>query len=395
MKNSFYQESVIKEQLIEFLKHADRLSMHEECYNFENVFSKYQNRKYTTLVNSGSSANLALLQAMLNLGYLVKGDTVAFTALTWATNVMPILQLGLVPYPVDIELDTLNSSSTLFQEAISNAPNKIKAFFITNVLGFCDDIDKIEEICKAQNILLIEDNCESLGTVYKGRKLGNYSLASTFSFFVGHHLSAIEGGAICTDDEELGQMLIMTRAHGWDRNLTSEKQKSLREKHNIDPFYDQYTFYELGYNIRPTEITGFLATKQLQFADEIISKRASNFKRLHDASLENADIVPLNVEHIEKVSNFAFPVIFREKALFEIYKKKFLEAGVEIRPVVGGSMLSQPFYKKYCESDAKSPNAELVHQNGFYLPNNPDLDEKEVATLGELLKAKVALPVNQ
>ncbi|MES2372503.1 MAG: aminotransferase class V-fold PLP-dependent enzyme [Bacteroidota bacterium] len=387
MKYSFFHESKVKDQLIEFLRNADRLSMWDECSKFEKEFSSFQNRKFSTLVNSGSSANLALLQAMLNLGLLKKGDKVAFTALTWATNVMPILQLGLVPVPVDIEITTLNSSNKLFKEAIEKSNDEIKAFFITNVLGFCDDIDEIASTCKEKKIILIEDNCESLGTVYKSKKLGNYGLASTFSFFVGHHLSAIEGGAICTDDEELNNMLIMVRAHGWDRNLSPEGQKKLRSEHEIDPFYDQYTFYELAYNLRPTEITGFLASKQLLYVEEIINKRAANFSLLHEAALHNPNIIHLEVGHLSQISNFAFPVVFREQESFEKYKTVFLKRGIEIRPIVGGNMVCQPFYKKYCDSSSYDIiNAQIVHQNGFYLPNNPDLDADEINLLKNLLK---------
>ncbi len=178
-----------------------------KCELFEKNFAKWQKRKYCVFLNSGSSANLAIIQALLNLRKIKKGDKVGFSALTWSTNVMPLIQLGLQPIPIDIELETLNVSSELVGKIIKK--HKIKMLFLTNLLGFCSDIDKIRSICDKSKVILIEDNCEALGTLYKGTKLGNYGLASTFSFYVGHHMSTIEGGAVCTDSERLANMLTL------------------------------------------------------------------------------------------------------------------------------------------------------------------------------------------
>ena len=227
IKSTFYKEENTKKALIQFISSAKKLSFGQECEKFERNFARYQERKYCIFFNSGSSANLALIQALLNLAKFQKGDKIGFSAVTWSTNIMPLIQLGLRPVPIDIELDTLNISSRTLQKVLR--ATSLKALFITNLLGFCDDIDTIKKICDKKNIILIEDNCESLGTIYKGRKLGNFGLASTFSFFVGHHMSTIEGGAICTDDRELAVMLKLVRAHGWDRNLNDYQKKLLRK----------------------------------------------------------------------------------------------------------------------------------------------------------------------
>ena len=156
----------------------------------------------------------------------------------------------------------------------------LKALFLTNLLGFCDDIDEIASICRSKKIMFIEDNCESLGTVYKGKKLGNWGFASTFSFYVGHHMSTVEGGAVVTDSEELDTALQLVRAHGWDRHLTEQKQLKIRLKHGVnETFYSRYTFYDLGYNFRTTEIQGFLGNTQLRYLDEIVKKERGIFMR--------------------------------------------------------------------------------------------------------------------
>src|SRR3989344_712644 len=154
---------------------------------------------------------------------LNKKDKVGFSALTWATNTMPLIQLDLDPVPIDISLKNLNICSDNLLSILENI--QLDALFITNLLGFCGDLDKISGVCNRKNIILIEDNCESLGSTLNDIKLGNFGLASTFSFYVGHHMSTIEGGMVCTDDKSLYEMLLMVRAHGWDRNLEYNKQK--------------------------------------------------------------------------------------------------------------------------------------------------------------------------
>lgn len=382
IKSTFLNESLVKKKLAEFILRTEILSMGKECQEFENRFANYQERKYAALVNSGSSANLALIQALVNLGLIKKGDLIGFSALTWATNAMPLLQNGLNPIPIDVEVDTLNMSSKTLLKTLKEC--KLQGLFITNLLGFCDDIDRIQQICKKHNILLIEDNCESLGTVYKGKKLGNFSLASTCSFYVAHHLSTIEGGIICTDDEQLANMLKIVRAHGWDRNLDQESQKILRKKYKVSDFYAKYTFYDLGYNIRPTEITGFLGNCQIGFINQANKKREQNFLKLAKViySQENK-YYPMRFDHIEFLSNFAVPVVCKSKKILEELLKK-CEGIIEVRPIEGGDMTEQPFFQKYLTNVNKSltnPNAKLIHNQGLFFGNNPDLTKKELKTL--------------
>ncbi len=380
IKSSFYNEKDTKIQLCKFIKKTNRFSIGEETEKFENNFTQYQGRKYCVFVNSGSSANLAILQSLLNMGYLQKGDSVGFSALTWSTDVMPLIELGLIPVPIDCELDTLNVSSRTLKNAIKHYP--IKVLLLTNLLGFCDDIDKISSICKHDNIILIEDNCESLGTVYKGKKLGNFGFASSFSFYVGHQMSTIEGGAICTDDRDLYIMLQMVRAHGWDRNLPKDIQKEIRVKHNMDrTFYSDFAFYELGYNLRATELQAFIGNVQLEYLPEIIKKREENFFTFSDEIYFEEDYYyPMRYNHIDTISNFAVPVICRSKEIHDMIIEKCRNI-VEIRPIVGGDMTKQIFYRKYVGNNKSMSNASLIHEQGLYFGNNPELTDKEIKTI--------------
>lgn len=388
IKSTFYSENIIKQRLIDFLINAKQLSMGEKCLEFETCFAKYHDRKYSVLFNSGSSANLALIQSMLNLGIISKPQKMAFSAITWSTNLMPVIQLGLSPIPIDVEIESLNVSSRLLKQTLKLYPD-IKAFFITNLLGFCDDLGVIKDICEANKIILLEDNCESFGTLYRGKKLGNFGFASTSSFFVGHHLSTVEGGIVCTDDYELYNMLKLVRAHGWDRSLDHNAQNKLRKKYEIDDFYNLYTFYDLAYNFRPTEITGFLGLEQLKHADEIIEKRFNNFKVLNEVAKTNEEIHALKVDNIERFSNFAFPVILKNKQNFSKYLNRFKKEGIEIRPIVGGNMAKQPFFKKYVNKEFNLPNSDRIHELGFYCPNNPELTREELMRIATLLHKNI------
>lgn len=379
IKSTFYKEKDTKKKLCTFINKSEQLSMGSECNKFETDFAFYQGRKHCVFLNSGSSANLAIIQALLNAGKIKRNDLVGFSALTWSTNVMPLIQLGLRAIPIDIELDTLNVSSRKLLSILEKY--NIKMLFLTNLLGFCDDIDEIKKICRKKKIVLIEDNCESLGTVYRGEKLGNYGLASTFSFYVGHHMSTIEGGAVCTDNEELSSMLNIVRAHGWDRNLSLENQSKIRDKFQVNStFYSRYTFYDLGYNLRPTEIAGFLGNSQLIYLDEIINKRQQNFKQMAVPIYQKTDkYYPIRFSHIDFLSNFAVPIFCKSQKIRDDLVAK-CEGKIEIRPIVGGDMTRQPFFNKYEKEFSDllgDSNAKLIHEQGLYFGNNPELTEEE------------------
>ncbi len=386
IKSTFHNEEETKRVLNHFIQNATMLSFGEQCQLFEANFAKYQGRKYAVFVNSGSSGNLAIIQALINMGKLKKGDKVGFSALTWSTNPMPLIQLGLVPIPVDVELDTLNVSPRTLQLTLKK--HKLKAFFITNLLGFCDDIAGIEKLCKQKKIILLEDNCESLGSVYKKKMLGNYSYASTFSFYVGHHMSTVEGGMVCTDDKEFATMLRIVRAHGWDRNLALEDQERIRNRFNVNStFYSRYTFYDLGYNLRPTEIAGFLGNYQLRFLDEIVQKRNENFMAVAPFIYSQKEkYYPVKYDHMNFLSNFAVPVICKSRKIRDELVKK-CKGKIEIRPVVGGDMTQQPFFSKHVKGlkgiTAKT-NAKLIHEQGLYFGNNPELTDQELQVIRDI-----------
>lgn len=384
MRSTFFDEERTRSALADFVRTAPRLSMGEQCAAFEQAFARYQGRRFAVLVANGSLANLGLIQALLNLGKLKRSDKVGVSAVTWATNVMPLLQLGLIPVAMDCSLAHLNVTAAELSKHIEG----LRAVFLTNVLSFCGDIDAIRLVCDEHDVMLLEDNCESLGTRYKGKLLGNFGLASTFSFFVGHHLSTIEGGMICTDDETLASMLLMVRSHGWDRSLPAEVQRSLRSSAGIDDFHARYTFYESAYNLRPTEITGFLGLLQLPMLEVTFVRREENFRRFHAAVQSRPDLYHrLSIDHIDRLPNFAMPIVMKSASLLKDTIRRFGAAGVEIRPIIAGNIAAQPFWKKLLPP-ASCPGADLIHRQGFYLPNHAGLTGEEVQHICGLLEQR-------
>lgn len=384
MKNTFINEFETKKKLAEFILQSNKLSMDVNCFEFEKQFAAFHETKHAILVNSGASANLILLQALLNLGRIKRGDKVGFSAVTWSTNVMPIIQLGLEPVPVDCEINTLNSMTNNL--ATAHEKHGLKAFFITNVLGLAGDLVSISEYCKTNGILLIEDNCESLGSRLNGKLTGNFGLAGTFSFFVAHHMSTIEGGMLVTEDEELAEMLVISRANGWDRNLSAISQKRMRQKHNIKSEFDaKYTFYDLAYNVRPTEITGFLGKVQLGYLEQNIRQREANFRVIEKMLLTNNDFVPLETSHMSFVSNFSFPFVCKTPQLRDYYIKEFAGAGIEIRPMIAGNMQLQPFFEKYSSNKDVLVGANHLHNSAFYCGNYPELSPTDIETISSCL----------
>jgi CDP-6-deoxy-D-xylo-4-hexulose-3-dehydrase len=233
-------------------------------------------------------------------------------------------------------------------------------------------------LARKRKILLLEDNCESLGTMLPDGQAGNFGLASTFSFFVGHHMSTVEGGMAATDDDGLAQMLRIVRANGWDRDLEPRHARRLRRRCRMDDFQARYAFYDLGYNLRPTEITGFLGLRQVRGIAALARAREENYLKAEAAINANPDFVPLERSHIKRLSSFAIPVLCRSASLRQAYAERFLRAGVEARPLIAGNMERQPFYAKYVRRHFSLPGADIVHHHAFYCGNRPDLSRSEL-----------------
>lgn len=356
------------DRLIEWLKTYPRLTKGNVTLEFEKKWSKWLGTKYSVFVNSGSSANLLMLYALIISGRM-KNNKVVIPGLCWATDLAPILQLNLQPILCDIDLGTLSIDlEELEKTFIEENPSTL---LLVSILGFSPKMNEIIELCKKYDVILLEDNCESLGTEYKGKKLGNFGLMTSFSTYFGHHISTIEGGIVSTNDDEMNDLLLSIRSHGWDRDLSSDKQKELRGKNNISDFDAFYTFYYPGFNLRSTDLQAYIGLGQLEKLDEIIEKREKNYKRFF-SEIKNDFWSPNMVGSL--TSNFCVPIIHPNK---ENIIKKLVEKGIECRPLVCGSMGRQPFYvDRFGVKPLK--NCDLVDNLGIYVPNNHSLTDDEL-----------------
>lgn len=378
VKNTIKKEEL--EELCHWILDDSRLTKGILTEEFEQEWSSWLGRKNSALVSSGSSANLAAFYALKVSGRL-RNNKVILPTVAWSTTISPAIQLGFEPILCDCNMENLGLDlESLYDLIDEHDPGMIVA---VNVLGFANNYEEISKVCKERNILLLEDSCESVGTLAYGKKTGCFGDISTFSFYYGHHMSTIEGGMICTDDEELADIIKSIRSHGWDRDLSPKTQQKLRTKYEIDDFHSSYTFYYPGFNMRCTEIQAFLGLSQLKKINSTIEKRYDNFK-LYQDNLEKLSFLSLHETH-EIISNFAYPII---SSKFDKISKALKSNNIEHRPLIVGSIAKQPFWiDRYGSSNFK--NADLIHKNGMYVPNNQDLSISEIEFICDTIKESV------
>ena len=247
-------------------------TMGENVKAFEKDFAQFVGSKHCVMVNSGSSANLLIVAALFYTKNadlkLQRGDEIIVPAVSWSTTYYPLYQYGLKIKFVDIDLHTLNYDLEQLALAVTD---KTRAIMAVNLLGNPNDFERIQEIIGDRKIVLIEDNCESMGATYNGKQAGTFGVMGSFSSFFSHHISTMEGGLIVTDDEELYQILLSLRAHGWTRNLP--KQNLICSEKSDDPFEESFRFVLPGYNVRPLELEGALGVEQVKRLPTLIQER--------------------------------------------------------------------------------------------------------------------------
>lgn len=367
-------------RLITWLETNPRLTKGNLTLEFEKKWSEWLGVKYSVFVNSGSSANLAAIYSLLLSGKL-KNNKIVVPAVSWVTTVTPTIQLGMEPIMCDCDIDNLGLDINHLKEIIKN--DNPSAIILVHVLGIPNHMDKILKLCKENDILLIEDTCESIGSKYNDKLLGTLGDLSTFSFYFGHHMSTIEGGMISTNDEDLYHILLSIRSHGWDRDLPKEKQNSLREKYGVDKFRSLYTFYYPGFNLRSTDLQAYIGLGQLEKLNMIVENRNKNFIRYKN-EIKNTfwNVSPPKGSFI---SNFSFPIITENiKELTE----QLVANNIECRPLICGSINEHPFwYERYGKQNL--PNSKLVHNYGLYLPNNHQMTDEEISKVIEVVNKHV------
>jgi len=369
--------------LIEWLKTYPRLTKGPLTLELEEKWSKWIGREYSVFCNSGSSANLLMLYSLIEMGYMKRNKKVVVPSASWATDLSPVLQLGLEPILCDSNLENLSVDLDHLEKIFEEESPQV--LLLVSVLGLVPNMETIIKLCLKHDVILLEDTCESMGSKYNGQKLGTYGLMSSFSTYFGHHISTIEGGFISTDDYELYELLVSLRSHGWDRDLSRKTQKDLQQQWGVSDFNSLYTFYYPGFNLRSTDLQAFIGLGQIDKLDDFCIKRNVNFK-LYQKYLDNSYC---NFVYLDNtfISNFAYPVIHpnRDTIVEELQKKN-----VEVRPMICGSMGTQPFYvKKYGRLEL--PIVSIIDRYGFYVPNHPKLTEEEIKLICDIINNQIKI----
>ena len=349
---------------------SDQFSMGIEVSTFEKQFARQFGSKYAVMTNSGSSANLLIIAALrytkndrINIS---EGAEIIVPAVSWSTTYYPLQQYGLKLKFVDIDLNTLNYDLTALRSAVTE---ETRAIMVVNLLGNPNDFDQISDIIGNREIVMIVDNCESMGAKFKGREAGTFGIAGSYSGFFSHHISTMEGGICVTDDEELYHVMLSIRAHGWTRNLP--KFNKLTGEKSDDAFEESFKFVLPGYNLRPLEMSGALGQEQLKKLPDLIHGRRRNGK-LVQQKLSDHPRFKIQ-EEIGESSWFGFSLILRDPSIEtrSDFVKELANAGFEVRPIVTGNFAKNEVMKFFDYSiHGELKNADYIDKHGLFIGNH-------------------------
>ena len=362
--------------LVEWLNSGDRYTKGEQTIAFEQEWSNWLDGKHSVFVNSGSSANLLVVLALLYSGRL-KNKKVIVPAISWVTTVSPAIQLGMTPILCDADKDDLGLDIEHFEKLCKE--HRPALAILVHVLGHSNKMGQILQICKKYDILLIEDTCEAYGSELDGKKLGTFGLASTHSFFYGHAMSTIEGGMVTTNDRELYNIMLSLRSHGWLRDNDSDYREETFNKYNMDDdFLANYYFVFPGLNIRNTDLSAYIGRNQLKKIDTFVANRSNNYNRFID-KLKNH--VWVQRSDADPVSSLAFGIIHKNRVKIA---EELANNSVECRPLICGSIQEHPFwYTRY--EKVYLPNATKVHKEGLYVPCHQNLSNEQVDFISNII----------
>jgi len=352
------------------------VTMGEKVKIFEEKFCEYIGSENAIMVNSGSSANLLALSILTNPLFdnkIEKGSSIITPAVTWATTVSPIVNVGCKPLFVDVDLDTLCINTTLLEESISE---ETSAVMPVHLMGHPCDMKKISKITSENNLQLVEDSCEAHGSSIDGKKVGTFGDIGTFSFYTSHHITTIEGGMLVTNNENIAEIAKSLRTFGWARELKTKNE--IHSKYSeIDP---RFLFVNIGYNFRPTEIQGAFGRQQITKLDSLIHHRRENAKFWNERLAKYSDHLILPTRNLENHVYFGYAITIKENS--QVSRKEltdYLESkGIETRPIMAGNFTEQPVAKLIQSSKhGELKNSKLIMKNSFFIGNHHAILEEE------------------
>ena len=347
---------------------SGRFTMGEKVANFENEFAEYFGSKHAVMVNSGSTANLlmvALLKWRHNLTRY-EGANIIVPAVGWSTTYFPLTQNGFRVNFVDVDPETFNIDVNKIEQAINKST---VAIMPVNLCGNPSNFTEIKRICAENKLLLLEDNCESMGGKWDNRSLGTLGFAGSHSFFFSHHLQTMEGGMICTPNEDDMHWLKSLRAHGWCRELPDNFE--LYNKTGSF-FKDSFTFVTPGYSVRPLEMSGAIGSVQLKKWPQLLEVRLDNMRYFKEL-FEDVPWLRMQEEKHGDSTWFSFGCVLQGalKGRRDEVIKAFEDGGIEARPLASGNFLNQPVVKMMPHyNHGNYEGAQDIDENGFWVGNH-------------------------
>jgi dTDP-4-amino-4,6-dideoxygalactose transaminase len=348
---------------------SNMFTMGKQVAEYEQDFAKFFGSKFAVMVSSGSTANLLMIAALFftKNPLLKRGDEVIVPAVSWSTTYFPLQQYGLKVKFVDINRETLNIDLDKLEAAITD---NTKAILLVNLLGNPNDFARIQQLIKGRNIVLLEDNCESMGATYQDKQAGTFGLMGTFSSFFSHHIATMEGGCVVTDDEEIYHILLCIRAHGWTRNLPKFNHITGEKSDNL--FEESFKFVLPGYNVRPLEMSGAIGKEQLKKLPQFIQIRRENAEYFQQLFADNRYFYIQ--QEVGSSSWFGFSLVIKENAPFtrEQLVRLFTDNGIECRPIVTGNFLKNHTVLQYFDYEVAGnvENAEYIDEFGLFVGNH-------------------------
>ena len=355
------------------------ISQGPKVKRFEREYADYLGMEYGVACNSGSSANLLALTSLIQLGYLSPGDEVIVPSATFTTVVSPILQVGLVPVFVDVELDTYNICPDAVKRAINK---KTKLILVVHSLGCPAKMDEIMSISNEYNIPVFEDCCEAHGSSINGKKVGSFGLVSAWSFFVAHNMTTGEGGMVTTNSIEIKENLESIREFGRLKEYEPGMPRFYYDDGYLKDYDERYIFTNIGYNLRMTDISASLGIEQLKKLDDLNLKRVSIANKYKEGLERFGHLIRLPKTSADIFhSYYGFPIIVNSTATFS--RKQLVnyleDKNIETRAFMGGDLSLQPAYRDtLCRVADKMPNTDIIRDYAFFIGCHPYITDNQV-----------------
>jgi CDP-4-dehydro-6-deoxyglucose reductase, E1 len=360
------------QDLITWLQTDPWLTQGELVFEFERQWAKWLGVTHATYVNSGSSANLLMYYA-LQLSGRLRNNRVIVPAVSWATTVAPVVQLGFAPFLCEADRKDFGLDLNVLEDLLKR--HEPAAVAVVHVLGVPNQMEGLLKLRDRYEFVLLEDACAAIGSRYDGRLVGTFGTMATFSFFYGHHLSTIEGGMVTTNDEKLHDILLHIRSHGWARDLTSEKETQLAKDAGALEFNRPFTFYYPGFNVRSTDLNAKIGLFQLRRADEVVRRRVEIHRRYQEHFLAAGWHCQTNARAV--ISSISFAALAHSQKHRDRVAAALRTNQIETRPLGGGNMSRQPFWASRFGTTV-FPVADQVHTTAFQLPNHPQLSPSDI-----------------